>query len=204
MSDYIIPNIGTSGYYNLLTPFDVKVIATERYTCQSVRRISDYIANNEDVKQIVYLDNGLTEVNYLEDAELNMTIVGLQSAEGHWLYIPVKYISTYPIVNGIPYRSVMIGVALPVLPLARNLDGIMTDINNIIVDTLGVNPVIKKIETSTVIQVDKTQHDSQEALRASISAGRVTDRSRYMKLLIDHQAALDKITALELYIKNHP
>src|SRR5574343_92419 len=179
MSDYIIPNIGSLGYYNLISPFDTKVIPTERYRCQSLRKISDYLANNEDVKQIVYLDNGLTEVDYIQDAEVDMTIIGLQSAEGHWLYVPVRYVATYPIVNGIPYRSIMIGVSLPPLPLSRDLSSIETDITNLIRDVLGVTPVVKKIETSSVIQVEKSAHEVEEALRNTVSNGRTTDRSRY-------------------------
>lgn len=202
MTDTILPTIGSSGYFELRAPLDTLIVKNERYTCQAIRKISDYLANNEDPKELIYTPNSI-DADYDIDIKQDVLIVSLQSDNGHWLYIPAKYIIKYPITNGIPYRSIMIGVSLPSMPVARDLSFLETDIANLVTDSLGVTAVIKQVETSRVVLVPVDKHDLSQANRDALGNGRVTDRSRYVSLLIDHQTALDKITSLELYIKNH-
>lgn len=201
MSDLIIPTIGSSGFFNLRPPFDTLVLPGERYVCQGIRKISDYLANNEDPKADIYVKHQISEEEYAGDAAKDMVIVSLQSEKGHWLFVPARYIIGYPVVNGIPYRSLSIGVALPAMPAYRDLTFLKADITNLIKDSLGVVPVVKLVETSRVVLVPKDKHDLSVSNRTAVSNGRLTDRSRYMKLLVDHQAALDKIAELEAYIK---
>jgi hypothetical protein len=203
MLELVIPTVGSTGYFELRSPYNTKVIVNERQTCQAIRRISDYIANNEDVKQLVYIDNGLTQADYDLATSTNMYIASLQSDRGHWVYVPVDYIVKFPITNGIPYRNITIGVALPPIPATRDISNLETDITNLIIDSLGVSPVIKQVQTSRVILVSKDKHDIQQASRDATASGRVTDRSRYMSLVQDHQLALNKITELETYIQNN-
>lgn len=203
MLDLVLPTVGSTGYFELRAPFDTKIIVNERHSCQAIRRISDYLANNEDAKQIAYLANGLTAQDYDTAADVNMYIVSLQSDRGHWVYVPADYIVKFPITNGIPYRNITLGVALPPIPVERNISNIETDIIELVKDSLGVTPIIKQVQTSRVILVAKDKHDIQQATRDAVASGRVTNRSRYMDLLQKHQRALDKIEALELYIKNN-
>lgn len=203
MSNYIIPTIGSSGYYNLLTPFDTIITGHEKYTCKSIRKISEYLANNEDVKQDVYIANGLVEQDYDNDAKEDMAIVGLQNGTGHWVFVPVRFISTYPITNGIPYRSLMIGCALPAIPAEKDLSHILTGITDVIKDGLGVTPNIRLVETSKVSLIDSDKHSDLTMTRNVVMAGKTTDRSRYMSTLNELNNALAKIAALEQYIKDN-
>lgn len=200
--DPILPTIGSSGTYELRTPLDVLMTPGERYTCQAIRKISDYLANNEDIKEDIYVTYGI-ETEYDTDANNDAYIVSLQSAKGHWLYIPARYIITYPIVNGIPYRSVMLGISLPSIPVTQDLSYLETEIQNIISDSLGIVPVIRQVETSRIVLISKDKHDTTQMERSMLSAERLTDRSRYMSLVQDHQLALQKIAELEQYIKDH-
>lgn len=200
----ILPTIGATGVYQFKAPFDKVVVSGERYTCQAIRRLSDYLANNETPLADIYVANGLTEIDYDADILTDMYIVSLQAAIGHWMQVPASYITTYPITNGIPYRSLMIGVALPPMPADRDLSGLYTSISNIVTDTIGVVPVIKPVETSKVILVDKVKSDLKQAERDALSGGKTTDRSRYMSVLNDLNNANAKIAALEKYIfDNH-
>lgn len=198
----VLPTVGSSGAYELRSPLDTLVTPGERYTCQAVRRISDYLANNEAVKEDVYTAHGIA-AEFDADADTDAYIVSLQSAKGHWLYVPARYIVTYPITNGIPYRTLAIGISLPSLPVTQDLSYLTVELENLISDTLGVIPVIKQVETSRVVLVDKDRHDTVQMDRTALSANRLTDRSRYMSLIQEHQAALQKIVELEAYIKAH-
>lgn len=202
MTDIPLPTVGASGYYELRSPLNTLVTLGERYTCQAIRRLSDYLANNEDAKTDIYVKVGI-EASYDQDLNDNVYIVSLQSDKGHWLYVPASYIVSYPLTNGIPYRALMIGVSLPSIPADRDLSFLETDIANLVSDVLGVVPIMRQVETSRVVLVTKTKHDLLQAERNALSAGRVTDRARYMKTQQDLDTALAKIAALEQYIKNH-
>lgn len=201
--DLIIPTIGSSGYFELSAPFDTKLLPGEKYTCQAVRKISDYIANNEDVFTNIYEANGLTSNDYDLDVISDTYIISLQAAIGHWLYVPVRWVATYAITNGVPYRAVTIGVALPPIPVSRDLSFLEQDIRNLVKDALGVDSLTKLVETTRVSLISKEQHDLTQAGRDAEASGRVTDRSRYMETQTRLDQALLKIAELETYIKNN-
>lgn len=200
MSDLILPTIGSSGYFELRAPYDQAVLPDERYTCQAVRKLSDYLANNEDPKTDIYDANGIDEAEYDLDVEADMYIVSLQGETGQWVYVPARYLVKYPIVNGIPYRSMMIGVSLPPLPADRDLSFLTTDMGNLVRDTLGVDVQIDLMETSMVILVSKDRHDLEQAQRDLVTTGRLTDRARYISTQTQLDQALLKIQQLEAYI----
>ena len=203
MTDIIIPTIGSSGYFELRSPLDTLVIEGELYTCQAVRRISDYLANNEDIKTDVYSKLSLPDSDWETDSEIDQYIISLQSEQGHWLYFPASYLVKFPLTNGIPYRSVVLAASLPSIPADRDLSFLETDIVNLISDSLGVIPIMRQVETSRIVLVSDSIHQTKQMERNMLSSGRVTDRARYMQLQQDHQVALDKIQALEQYIKDH-
>lgn len=203
MTTLILPTIGSSGYFKLKAPLTTLIIENEVYTCRAIRTLNDYLANNEDPLMDVYKNYGLTDADYQTDLATNASIISLQSDSSHWLYIPAKYLESYPLTNGIPYRTVMIGISLPSLPVDRDLAYVSTDLTNLIKDRLGVVPVIKQVETSRPVLVSKEIHDQLTAQRASVSKVGETDSSRYQKLLVDFNTALRKIAMLEKYITDN-
>ena len=196
----IVPNIGASGVYELAAPLDTLILPGQNYTCKAIRKLSDYLSNNEDPKTDIYDKYGLVDPIYSDHVKLDIEIISLQSELGHWLYIPSTHILKYPDANGVLYRSVMIGVSLPSIPVDKDLSFLHTDISNLVADTIGVSSVIKTVETSRPTHVSNSQHIQLTADRAALSS-RGTDRSRYLALLTTHQLALDKIAELEAYIE---
>lgn len=198
----IIPTIGSSGYFVLRSPFDSLILTGERYTCKAVRKMADFITNNEKPLDDIYIANGLTEVQYQEDLKNDVVIVSLQAATGHWVYVPATYINTLPLVNGIPYRTLMLGVSLPALPADRDLSHLEVSVKNLVTDSLGVLALTKFVETSKVVLIDSDKHRLTEATRAAVSDGGVTDRARLGKALLDNQRLLQQIQILQDYIKD--
>lgn len=203
MTELVIPSIGSSGFFELRPPFDQVVLRNEQYTCQGIRKISEYLASNEDVKALVYDANAIDESDYNADAEADMPIVSLQADIGHWVYVPARYIIKYPITNGVPYRTLMIGISLPPMPVERDLTFLTTDLSNLVRDSLGVDVEIKLVETSKIVLVPRTKHNLELSDRYAVSNGRTTDRSRYMSTQVQLDAALAKIAELETYIANN-
>jgi uncharacterized protein YqgV (UPF0045/DUF77 family) len=201
---FIIPTIGTSGFFQLREPFATLIDGTVRYTCQAIRRVSEYVANNEQVKEDVYDKYQLGDDVWLEDMNSDAMILSLQSETGHWLYVPVRYNISYPNTNGIPYRSIAIGINLPALPANRDFSDVITALQNVIRDTLGVDSKVKIIETSKVSLIDSDIHAQKNAERELVRSTTATDRSNYMSTLQQLTRAIDKIAELENHILQNP
>lgn len=199
---YILPPIGSLGTFVLSTPFDTKISTRAQLTCKAIRKISDYLSSSEDPKTLCYLNNGLTEQDYNDDAILDMDIVSLQSGEGQWLYIPAKYIVTFPLANGIPYRSIALAINLPQLPIQQDISAMLTDLSNVVKDHIGVIPIIDTVETSRVIQVDSDKHDISQAARRLLQNNK-SDRVKIIEANILINSLQTKIQELELFIKNN-
>jgi UDP-N-acetylglucosamine transferase subunit ALG13 len=202
--EYVIPTVGSSGYFKLQAPFNTIILENELYTCQAIRRISEYLANNEDIKTDIYDKYQIDEAIYKEHVEEDIFIISLQAQVGQWVYVPVSYILAFPEVNGIPYRTVGIGISLPAFPADKDFSALITDLQNLITDRLGTACIVRVTETSKTLLVTREKHDELTTERNVIIDGSVTDRSRYNKLLIDHQDVLAQNTALSDYIAANP
>lgn len=199
----VIPVIGSAGFYEFQAPFDVHSALKIEYTCKAIRRISDYLANNESVQEEIYTAQGI-ESAWEEDSKVDSYIVSLQSATGHWLYIPSRYILSYPSVNGEQYRSMMIGISLPALPVTQDLSAIMEDVKDIVETSLGVDVVLKAVETSKVTMVNYEKHMETQTLRESKITNHATLGAKLIKLKKENDALLQKVAQLEQFIlMNH-
>lgn len=195
-----IPVIGSSGYFKLRSPFDSKMIEGERYTCKSLRKISDYLADRKDIFTNIYKNNGLSEEDFNRDQLNDTVIVGLQSGIGHWIYVPVNYIVSFPDINGVPYRGIGFMVALPPIPMDKDLDYVSEEIKNVVKDNLGVDAEINLVELSKPVLIPVEKHDEVQ-LERDMNVVSGTDRSRLMAALKDNDTLRMKVKELEEYIK---
>jgi len=201
-SDKYIPSIGTRGYYQLLTPFDTLIGTNEQYTLKSVRTISDYIAANEDVKNNIYVANSISDA-YQADFQNDIEILGIQSERGAWVYVPITYVECYPIVNGIPYRTASIVLPLQPIPTDIDLTNLLSQLNQVVLESLGFNVTPTVVETSKVVLVSTSADATLQTDRA-VYRTITTPYSQILQLNNDLTIANDKVAALEEYILAHP
>lgn len=202
MSDYIVPAIGSLGFYNLIEPFNHPNLGVEQYSCQSVRTINDLIANQLDPFALYYEPKGLTEDDYKYGLENNVPIIGLQSSKGHWIFVPANYLLSYPNPNGVPYHVLMLGVSLGAVPVDKDFSGLHTSIKNLIHDKIGIIPEIKEVQISEVSLIPSETHDAIETARAALAVNNLSDSARVENLTGQLNTALLKIQELETYIKD--
>lgn len=200
MATYIVPTIGSKGYFVLQTPFDALIAPNVEYTCQAIRRISDYVADNRDVKVDIYDANNIAESIYEEDLDNDANIISLQGEMGQWVHVPERYISSYPIVNGVPYRAFGFSIGLPAMPANRDYSNVITGLKNLITQDLGVNCSVEMFEISKVTLVDSDKHNVKQAERGVVAGAPNTDYGRYMDALQKLTAAQQKVAALEAFI----
>lgn len=197
----VLPVVGSSGFYTLAAPFDVAAQDNVEYTCMAVRRISDYQANNEKVQEEIYTANEIDEVVWEEDLEKDAYIVSLQSKNGHWLYVPARYVLAYPSVNGVQYRTLHIGIALPAMPLEQNLDQLLDELKQVTDTSLGVSCRIRTVEASKVQIIPFDEHEASIQTRLQNAQGRTNLYARYKAVEDENVALRAKLAKLEAYIK---
>lgn len=197
----VIPVVGSRGSFDFITPFDALAVPGVEYTCHAVRRISDYLASNEEPKTLIYEAYALGDAAYEEDLAANAYIASLQSAKGHWLYVPVRYISQYPFVDGVPYRSVMLGISLPAIPVKQNLDVLKADLKALAEGSLGLSVEVKAVETSKISLISPEKHEVTRLSRQIKinSAGSLAQQNHRLKNEI--QLLRTQVASLEAYIR---
>ncbi len=199
MIQNLIPVIGSRGSYSFLSPFNTLSTPGVEYICQAVRKISDYIANNEDPEKDIYKRYNLDPAVYDADREADAYIISLQAAKGQWLYVPVRYIQTFPTGDGIAYRSLIINFAVPSLPVTLDISELVLEIEERIKGTLGTEVRSKIVQASQVVLVTKEKHDEKELDRALAKQG--DGMFQRLKQLEDEVTALqERNQSLEQYI----
>ncbi len=203
MSALIIPTIGAKGFYKLKAPFNSFLHEDEQYSCQGVRSLGDYIGFNEDPLNNIYLYYGLTEEDFNNDVANNMFIVSLQSENGQWIYVPASYLSSYPIMNGIPYQNIMLGVSLGAVPNTVDLAPIQTLIANVVYENYGVQPIIKPVILSKPKLIDVDSHNTIQNARLIRATQRKTDYGRYRELQTQYDQLQERYRILEEFVKDN-
>lgn len=199
---YQIPAIGTKGVYSLLAPFTTD--DGEVYECVAVRTISAYLAAGEDPVAEIYTPFKLSEDDYLEDAKVDMQIITLRNDKGYSFYVPARYISKYPIQDGIDYASYVIQLYMPPVPVGLNTTELESELKDIVAFRLGIEVETDKVQTSDVRSIDRTISDTISAERLSKTQGASTQYAQIVMLQQTIEAQKARIKALEDYIINPP
>lgn len=206
MTTNILPFIGESGVYTLATPFSNNIDTNARYTCQAIRTINDYIAENKDVYKDIYEPVGISQEVYNEDVANNTSIITLQGDTGHWVYVPATYMVKYPDTNGVAYTNKVISFALPATPNDQSttfmLDNVSSEIIDLIKDRLGLVAVYSVDSVSRVNLISQDLHQLTQDQRNTVKS---MDDTMYAKVrrLESHITMLNaKISQLVTLIGN--
>lgn len=197
------PVIGSKGSYTFISPFNRYSNNGEIYTCQAIRTIGDYIIENNDPLNNIYLAENLTEDDYNQDKANNINIITLQRSDSSWLRIPSRFISAYPIMNGIEYHQVALGVSLGMLPINYDLSTLETFISNVVYGVLGIIPQFSQVELSNPVLVTIEKDQQLSTARAANITFKLNDNLLLQKTQAELDDSLTKIKFLEKYILDH-
>ena len=199
----IIPTIGAKGLYELSHPFDTKIDPNAEYSTQSIRYLTEYIARNEDPYTDIYEPLSIPRETYLEDLREGNPIVGLQSAKGVWVYVPARYILSWPSVNGVRYIKAMITADIGPFPADRDFTPLLEDVQLYIKNKIGITPKVDLVAVSKPVLISFEQHERVLAARANIITDDTTSYTKAKVLEEQNTSLRQKITALEQYILEH-
>lgn len=199
----IIPVIGSRGYYELAEPFDKDVVHHIEYTCQAVRRLSELIANNEKPWENIYKAREIDETVYEQDLADDAYVVSLQSNQGQWLYVPNRYILSYPSTDGVAYRSVMMTISLPPLPISQDLTALIMDLKDMSEALLGVSVIVKPVETSKRVLISNEIHEAKMIERRGRQEDSTTLYAQNIALQKQNMELNERLKRLEAFILQH-
>jgi len=197
------PQIGVRGLYTLTDPFSSKLISGVQYTCSAVRSISDLINKGETPYDTYYKPYDITAATYELDIAAGVSIVTLEAAEQHVVYVPSTYISGYPEIGGVSYVSMMIGAQLG--PIKEGFDlSLLTDkVSQIILEYIGVAAEVKLIAASLPKLLSHSTANALESARAANISVANTDHTAVVRLQQENDTLIQKVNLLETYIRDH-
>lgn len=203
MAGFLLPDIGSAGIYQLAEPFDTDLIQGMSYTCRGIRSIADIIASGKDPRAEYYDPKQIDQTKYDADVAAGVTIVSLQPDSGQMVYVPSSYIISYPASGGVPYRVMCLAVQLSALPNQVSLAPLITQITNLVHDTLGIEATITETQLSNTELVESGTAAAIEAARQLVISNRVTDTAKLNAAQQQVAALQQQVTTLENYIRDH-
>lgn len=194
--------IGMTGLYVLAAPFNGLLKAGVAYTCVSIRKFEDLIADGVDPKVTYYLGNGLSQADYDRDYRAGLSILTLQSSDGSVLHVPQYYVVSAPDQGGIPYRVLALGIKLSATPDSMDLSYVKSRIQEVVRDNIGVESEVQELVISSVLHLSQTEHAALEAARQAKITSSMTDYAQLLEVTRQRDAGLRKIQELEAYIRS--
>ena len=203
MSQYV-PQIGTTGLYSLLPPFNTQLVADTLYSCIAVRKLSDILAAGGDPFAEFYEPHDIDASKYEADVAMDVCIVSLQAGSHVVLRVPSSYITGLPNIGGVPYLTMALGISLGSIPNKLDLTYIKSKIRDDVAEYMGVESEIHEMAISLPILLSNEQAQIVETARQAKIGTVVTDWSKYLAEKALRESAEQRIQELEAFIKaNH-
>lgn len=196
----LTPPIGSSGIFQLGSPYAALLQSQVTYTCDAVRKMSDIIKLGIDPHTQYYLPHSLDRTVYETDLQNGESIVSLRSNGGHWVYVPTSYVLSYPNANGIPYTALVLGINIGAVPNYLDLSAVKARIVDLVRETIGVSSTVTQVAISPTKSLPQTDHNAVEAARVANITATKTDRALMLEMKTQRDALLQRNQELEAYI----
>jgi len=182
MNYYKMP-IGLKGTFKINPR--MKQILNEHiiYSVSSIRSIKDYIADNINVRNLVFIDQGLTDEDYVECLNNDIPIVTLVTEGNEFYSIPANMFIAVPDSIGKKYINKAVVVNLGYLPEDLNIDYVNEEIEDLIKGKLGIESTSDIKDVSGTYVVTYEEHDEAEKERISNVTDNKTCKGELLKTL---------------------
>ena len=191
-----IMSIGTEGSFSFLVPFNATMSTYVIYRILSISKLSSIKEQGLDPLNNIYIIGGLTEVDYINDLNNDVTIVQLGLGSGAY-YIPEGYISAGPSQDGVNYAKQSMGINLGTLPKDIDLTNLKLDIVELVKSHLGINCSIKNSDISNMSKIPYNIHNQFLTIRNSRITAGDNYKDKYDEKLVLINKLYDKISDLE-------
>uniref|UniRef100_A0AB39CD86 Uncharacterized protein n=1 Tax=Pseudomonas phage RVTF4 TaxID=3236931 RepID=A0AB39CD86_9VIRU len=196
----VIPQPGIKGRWEVKAPWTVK--PGMLYELGAVRYFVDIENNGVNVFETYYGPSGLSRDVYNADKRAGAVMLTLLSDSEAPIYIPSSYVTRFPSLDSVAYHHVVLSASCGALPVTLSLDYLVTQVANVISDTIGVTPEINIGVVPLLSVVTPEQHETNEAKREAAIKNRTSDYARLLEEQQKNTQLTQKLAVAESIIKN--
>lgn len=193
--------VGMKGTVSASAPFNTVINPRHIQECVSVESIRGMLSQGVEVFDEIYAPVNLDESTFDQHVDDDVRIITFQSSSGDVYRIPEVYVNGLPYANGVPYRCIMLGISLSIVPDGMDLSSIKSEVAELVFDQLGVRSEVKEVVFGEPLMLTSSQHDAIETARVANIVNNPGSllRIRQLQEIVDRQA--QTIQVLENYIK---
>ena len=192
----MIPPINLKGTFTLKQPLDTLINPKVIYRVSSIKWIQELIRDDIDVKQLIYLDQGLTEDDFYEDIKQEVPIVRLITDGGIEKNFPADHIVSMPQIIGKVFLNKALTVNLKYLPEELNIDFLQEEISDLIKTNIGIDTIVNIKTISSEYVATYEEYDQFEAKRLLNISNKTTCRYKLEEAYNTISKYKDKLKAV--------
>lgn len=176
MREQLTPPPNTEGAFVAKPPF--KLSGEVMYTLESVRGFAELERAKLKVYERYYQPVGLSESDYLEDAQNNASILFLRTKDGELAYIPNTYLASYPGQASETYVRNVVVADLALVPSYVETDAMVEEIQEVIKRRLGIDSTVSITTLEYEGVITEEEHIRMENLRKENLKGFVSQEEQ--------------------------
>lgn len=177
---YLTPPLWAKGRFQTADPFTVP--AEKVFQCIALRNFADITADGELVFETYYEPAGVERSVYVEDNRNDGIIITLVDEFGDVVYIPNRYLLSFPNMGDVPYHHLVLSTSLGPVPAYLDTSTLEESILESVVATTGIaNAEVNLHIAPARSGVDPTQHETLEANRIAGITYSETYKSKWLK-----------------------
>lgn len=179
--DYLLPPINLKGTFKLKVPLTSIISEKVIYTVDGIKTITSLITDELDVETLIYINQGLTTQNYLDDLKNQIPIVTLKSEGNALFHIPATYFTKVPQIVGVTFINKAMILNLGYIPKDLDLTFLLTELNDYVKATTGITPTSTIEEITGDFIVSYTEANTFETTRQTVISLKETCKGLLLK-----------------------
>lgn len=193
------PPLYATGKWTLTSPFIADPNAI--YICKAIRSLDEIKASGIDPFTTYYEYYGISRTDYEQDVINQVNIVVLMSPTHPAIHVPDSYIASYPDLTTVPYTHVVLSISLGAVPDTLALDDIKQKIYDEVLNSVGVESVVREHQASSIAEgIPQQTHSTLEANRLQRIESNETNLAKYLRAQSENAELKTKIQLLEQII----
>jgi len=174
----ILPPLGLKGVFKLNQPLNALLNPNIVYEVYGIESIQKLLTDGIDVKTVIYINQGLSLEDYMEDLENDIPIVTLITEARQLFYIPARFIANMPEATGVIYKQKAILVNVGYIIDAESIDFVTEEVNDLVSSLTGNKCESSVEDLSGEYLLSFEDSDVKEKDRVKNITNRITCRSK--------------------------
>lgn len=189
------PPLNAKGIYTVTMPYQLQ--PNTLYTCKAIRSFADLIDLGVDILASYYTPVGLVKADMDADAAAGANIITLMSDTAPTVHVPDTYITAFPNMGNVAYKTVVLALSLGPLPDSLDLTFAKSQIATAASDAIGLVPDVKEYLAPTTGVMSQEQADTAETARQAAIVTRTTDHAKLLALQAQYDDLQTRYSAME-------